>query len=351
MLSKLRVGIVCGGCSAEHEISLQSALFIEQSIDKNCFETLILWVSKTGDWYIVNKSDFHLLINYNRNEYVPILLQKGFNRFNFCFNNLLKLDVVFPIIHGIFGEDGSLQGFLRIINLPYVGSDVLGSSICMSKDITKHVLRSAGIPIAPFKTFLAYEQSNIDFYNLVDIFGLPLFVKPVNQGSSIGVSKVNNLNDFSIALNIAFSYSHKIIIEPCIIGRELECAVLGGNNPQASLCGEIILKDNNFYTYNDKYIQHDSYIVIPADINDISSDAIRRIAIQVFQTLCCFGMARVDVFLMSNNQIIVNEVNTLPGFTNTSMYSKLWEVTGLNIKTLLTQLIELALDRHYSRNL
>lgn len=347
MLSKLRVGIICGGCSTEHEVSLQSAMYIEQYIDKSRFETLIVWVNKKGNWYIIKKKDFSCLSNYKQDECIPILLRKNSNQFNFYSHNLLKLDVVFPIIHGALGEDGSLQGFLRIINVPYVGSDVLGSAICINKDITKFFLHNSGLSVVPFKTFLFNEKSNINFYNILDIFGLPLFIKPVDQGSSIGGSKVNNEHDFYKAVNIAFSYSYKVLIEPFITGRELECAVLGGNNPQASLCGEVVLKNTHFYTYNDKYTENASKIVIPASIDTRNSDKIRNIAVQAFQILRCFGMARVDVFLTEDNKVLINEVNTVPGFTSVSMYPKLWEATGLNKKELLTTLIELALDRFF----
>lgn len=350
MLSKLRVGIICGGYSAEHEVSLRSAIFIEQFIDKSRFETLVLWIDKEGNWYIVKTFDYSGCIDFNQAKHIPILLRQNFNRFKFFWNDLLKLDVIFPIVHGTLGEDGSLQGFLSMMNVPYVGSDVLGSAICMYKDITRHVLRSAGLPVVPFKTFLLKERTKIDFHNLIKIFGLPLFIKPVNQGSSIGVSKVTNLQAFYTALDIAFSYSYKIIIEPCINGRELECAVLDGDPPESSVCGEIVLKKNHFYTYNDKYIQNSSQIVIPAVLDYSISTAIRHFAIQAFQILYCFGMARVDVFLTANNQILINEVNTLPGFTDVSMYPKLWEATGLKIEILITKLIELALDRYYKHN-
>lgn len=350
MLSKLRVGIICGGCSLEHEISLRSAFSIEKFIDKNLFDTLILWIDKNGNWCIIENKDFHSFYFNKRDNISSFFKKKVFQNLNFNFKNLLKLDVVFPIIHGSCGEDGSIQGFFRIIKIPYVGSDVLGSAICINKSVTKCLLSYAGLPVIPHKVFIFEEKSKIDFYNLVDIFGLPLFVKPISQGSSIGGSKVKNLKDFYKALDIAFSYDAKIMIEPFISGRELECAILGNHNPTASVCGEIILKDNDFYTYQDKYVKHNSKIVIPAIIDTNSSEKIRYFAIQAFQVLNCFGMARIDFFLTENNQIFINEVNTLPGFTSVSMYPKLWEVSGLTITELITKLIELALDRYYKEN-
>lgn len=347
---KLNIGIVCGGCSKEHEISLRSATYIAQFIDKNRFKVKVLWINKTGNWFFVKSRNINFFSFYHKNEYVPISLHQNSNQFHFYFsnqnNNLLKIDVMFPIIHGSFGEDGAIQGFLRIINLPYVGSDILGSAICMNKNITKRLLRDAKLPVVKFKTILINERYNINFFDLVKNFGLPLFIKPIDQGSSIGASKVNSYFNFNEALDIAFSYSNEIIIEPFIVGRELECALLGNNNPMASVCGEVILKNNNFYTYYDKYVDHNSHIIIPAKIDQLINNKIRRIAIQAFQTLHCFGMARVDLFLTPDNQIFINEVNTIPGFTENSMYPKLWESTGLKLQLLLTKLIELALDRN-----
>ncbi|CAD83163.1 D-alanine:D-alanine ligase A [Candidatus Blochmanniella floridana] len=354
MKSKLRVGLVCGGCSLEHEVSLKSAIYIMKYINKRFFEVVVLWISKQGDWYIVENDDMHIDFFVNKenlHKCMPILMFSSGNRCFEYINNILSLDVIFPIIHGALGEDGSLQGLLRLMNLPYVGSDVLGSAICMDKDITKRLLRDSGLSITPFRTFLAHEKKKLKFLNFADMFGLPFFVKPVNQGSSIGVAKVNDDYSFHSALDIAFFYSHKIIIESCIAGRELECAVLGNNeNPITSVCGEIIKKNDDFYTYCDKYVDHNSEIVIPAVLEKSVSSKIRSIAIRVFQILNCFGMARVDIFLFGKDRIIINEVNTLPGFTSDSMYLKLWQATGINISTLLTRLIMLALDRYYKYN-
>lgn len=345
MLDKLSVGIVCGGCSEEHEISLRSASYVAQSIDDSRFTVIVFWINKKGNWYFVRNKNIDFFAYCDKSQYIPVSFDQYFKKFRFYFNNkneLLKIDVIFPIIHGLLGEDGSIPGFLRVINLPYVGSDVLGSAICMHKDITKHLLRDSGLPVIDFKTVFIDEREKINFYDLIKVFGLPIFIKPVDQGSSIGGSKVNNYTDFNQALDLAFFYSKKIIIEPFVIGRELECAVLGNSNPIASVCGEIILKNNNFYTYYDKYFEYDSEIRIPAMIDHVISNKIRYIAVQAFQILHCLGMARVDFFLTLDNQIFINEVNTIPGFTKDSMYPKLWESTGLNIKLLLTKLIELA---------
>ncbi|URJ26324.1 D-alanine--D-alanine ligase family protein [Blochmannia endosymbiont of Camponotus modoc] len=351
MSTKLCIGIICGGRSLEHEISLKSAMCIAQFIDKFRFEAMILWIDKKGCWHLKDINFRNL--SYHKNDKISIFLQNCPHPFKFHTKNinfLLKFDVIFPVVHGTLGEDGALQGLLCMMNLPFVGSNVLSSSVGMNKDVSKCLLRDAGLSVVPFRTVLAQDQDNIDFDYFVSIFGLPLFVKPSNQGSSIGVSKVTKCEDFNLALNKAFSFSNKILIEPAIIGRELECAVLGNDNPKISVCGEVILSDNNFYTYHDKYVEHKAQIMIPALINDAISDDIRHIALRAFQVLNCSGMARVDFFLGLDNKIFINEVNTLPGFTCDSMYPKLWEVSGLNFQELITKLVELALDLHDKNN-
>ncbi|ADV33861.1 D-alanine--D-alanine ligase family protein [Candidatus Blochmanniella vafra str. BVAF] len=352
----LRVGLICGGCSTEHEVSLQSAAYIMQHIDKNLFEIVVFWISKHGGWYIIYNDVSRNIFSDSReqkNKYIPVMIKQFSGRFVFFTDDitsaLLKIDVIFPIIHGSFGEDGSLQGLIRIMNLPYVGSSILGSSICMDKTITKRLLRDSGLPVASFKTFSHYERSNITFVSFYNMFGLPFFIKPVNQGSSIGVSKVTNQNVFNKALDVAFAYGDKIMVEPCIVGRELECAVLGNDDPISSVCGEIVINSNNdngFYTYYKKYISSTTEVIIPALITNIISDKVRHYSICAFQTLSCSGMARIDMFLTLNNQIIINEVNTLPGFTSHSMYPKLWEATGISPTLLLTKLITLSLERY-----
>ncbi len=351
-MSKLCVGIICGGRSLEHEISLKSAMCIAESIDKYQFEVMILWIDKKGYWHLKNINS-NVVSYYKNDTYISVLLKNYPHRFALNIDNvniLLKFDVIFPVIHGTLGEDGALQGLLCMMNVPFVGSNILSSSVGMDKDVSKRLLRDAGLSVVPFKTFLIHDKKNIDFDSLVSTFGLPFFVKPVNQGSSIGVSKVTNYNNFNQALITAFSFSCKILIEPAIIGRELECAVLGNDNPAISVCGEIILSNDSFYTYCDKYVKRKVQIVVPALINDAISDEIRCITLRAFQVLNCSGMARVDVFLTMDNQIFINEVNTLPGFTNDSMYPKLWKATGLNLRALITKLIELALDLHYKNN-
>ncbi|WP_436858877.1 D-alanine--D-alanine ligase [Citrobacter tructae] len=358
-MAKLRVGIVFGGKSAEHEVSLQSAKNIVDAIDKTRFEVVLLGIDKQGQWhvsdsksYLLNADDpAHIALRPSATslaqvpgkvEHQLIDAQTG--------NPLPTVDVIFPIVHGTLGEDGSLQGMLRVANLPFVGSDVLGSAACMDKDVTKRLLRDAGLNIAPFITLTRTNRDSIRFADVEAKLGLPLFVKPANQGSSVGVSKVTSEAQYEQAVALAFEFDHKVVVEQGIKGREIECAVLGNEFPQASTCGEIVL-NSDFYAYDTKYIDDNgAQVVVPAAIDPQINDKIREIAIQAYQTLGCAGMARVDVFLTADNDVVINEINTLPGFTNISMYPKLWQASGLGYTDLITRLIELALERHAADN-
>ena len=336
-MEKLRVGIVFGGKSAEHEVSLQSAKNIVDAIDKSRFDVVLLGIDKQGQWHVSDASNYllnaddpaHIALRPSatslaqvpgKHEHQLIDAQNG--------QPLPTVDVIFPIVHGTLGEDGSLQGMLRVANLPFVGSDVLASAACMDKDVTKRLLRDAGLNIAPFITLTRANRHNISFAEVESKLGLPLFVKPANQGSSVGVSKVTSEEQYAIAVDLAFD----------------------NDNPQASTCGEIVLT-SDFYAYDTKYIDEDgAKVVVPAAIAPEINDKIRAIAVQAYQTLGCAGMARVDVFLTPENEVVINEINTLPGFTNISMYPKLWQASGLGYTDLITRLIELALERHAADN-
>ncbi|WP_241607284.1 D-alanine--D-alanine ligase [Rosenbergiella australiborealis] len=350
---KQRVGIIFGGKSAEHQVSLQSARNILEAIDKTKFDVVLLGITKQGQWcsyhvdhFLENPTDpKRISLAHEEGE---LQLQPGHAQAitSNSVSHLAKLDVIFPIVHGTLGEDGTLQGLLRTLNLPFVGSDVLGSAISMDKDVTKRLLRDAGLNVAPFITL---TPSNVDTVNLDDVIqqlGLPLFVKPANQGSSVGVSKVETQAQLLPAIQEALRFDRKILIEKAIIGREVECAVLGNEQPKASRCGEIELADQ-FYSYETKYInEQGAQVKVPAAIDDQTEALIQRIALKAFQTVECFGLARVDVFLTPDNEVIINEINTLPGFTNISMYPKLWQASGLAYQDLITTLIELAIERH-----
>lgn len=354
-MAKQRVGIVFGGKSAEHEVSLQSAKNILEAIDRTKYEVTLLGIDKQGEWHLNDASGFLLnaenpaMIALNRSGENVALVPGSASQQLISRQQaqpLSQLDVIFPIVHGTLGEDGSLQGLLRMANLPFVGSDVLGSAVSMDKDFTKRLLRDAGLKVAPWLSITQAQRASLDAQALVTRFGLPLFVKPANQGSSVGVSKVDKLADLEAALDLAFTFDRKVLIEQGIKGREIECAVLGNDEPEASPCGEVVVHDA-FYSYDTKYISESgAEVVVPAAIDAQASEAIRAVAIKAFKALECFGMARVDVFLTENGEIIVNEVNTLPGFTNISMYPKLWQAAGLSYSALITRLIELAQQRH-----
>lgn len=356
-MEKIRVGVVFGGQSSEHEVSLQSAKNIVDALDKSKFDVVLLGVDKQGQWHISDTSNY--LINADNPETIElnstnqqISVLPGAEQSQLVnvttHTALSQIDVIFPIVHGTLGEDGTLQGMLRILNIPFVGSDVLGSSVCMDKDVCKRLLRDAGLNVAPFVTVTRANPSRYTFADLEKSLGLPLFIKPANQGSSVGVSRVTNEAEFTEALTLAFRYDSKVVIEKGIKGREIECGILGNDNPQASRCGEIVVK-GGFYSYDTKYIDGEAaQLFVPAKLDKAIEDTIRDVAIRAFQATECFGLARVDVFLTDDNEVIVNEINTLPGFTKISMYPKMWGASGIGYSDLITHLIELALERHQS---
>ena len=255
-----------------------------------------------------------------------------------------SLDVIFPVLHGPFGEDGTVQGLLKLANIAFVGAGVLGSAIGMDKDVMKRLLRDAGIPIARFLVVNRYSPKEISFDDARNQLGVPLFIKPANFGSSVGIHKVKDREGFERAVCDALNYDNKILIEECIRGREIECSVLGNENPIASVPGEILPR-HEFYSYEAKYLDENGALLeIPAKLSPAISERIRQLAIKTFSLLCCEGMARVDFFLRNDEEIIVNEINTIPGFTRISMYPKLWEATGISYGELIDKLIELAIE-------
>jgi len=348
---KTKVGVLYGGKSAEHEVSLQSARNVIESLDKNKYEVIPIGISKEGKWLLGSASNYLLnsdnpkLIKLNlSNKEVALYAQGEGALVPIGKNSAMKgkIDVIFPVMHGPFGEDGSMQGLLKLAGVPFVGPGVLGSAVGMDKDVAKRLLRDAGISIPKFAAFKTGEK--INFIKVKKELGLPLFIKPANMGSSVGVSKVRNENEFHQALREAFKFDTKIIIEEFVPGREIECAILGNDDPVASILGEIIA-NQEFYSYNAKYIDEGAVAEIPAQIGKDTIKKIQELAIKTFQTLNCEGMSRVDFFLKSNGDVLVNEINTIPGFTNISMYPKLWEASGIPIRKLLDRLIELAIER------
>lgn len=351
---KLRVGIIFGGKSTEHEVSLQSAKNIFQFIDKEKYKVVLIGIDKKGKWYLTKDSRFLLhadnpnLIKLNRsNDKMTLILGEKAEQL-ICSSShrpVGPIDVIFPVLHGPYGEDGTIQGFLKIADIPFVGTDVLGSAISMDKDVTKRLLIEAGIPTVKFLTLHHSSIKQISFKTVKNKLGLPFFIKPANMGSSIGINKVKNKEQFALFLKEAFQYDNKILIEEAIKGREIECAVLGNENPIASLPGEII-PQCEFYSYKAKYLDDKGSILkIPAKLSSKIVTQIQNLSVKVFKLLECKGMARVDFFLKNNQEIIVNELNTIPGFTKISMYPKLWEVSGISYSQLIDRLIQLALER------
>jgi len=261
----------------------------------------------------------------------------------------IDVDIVFPVIHGTYCEDGTVQGLLELAMVPYVGADIAGSVIGMDKDVAKRLLRDGGIPVVPWKTVTSVEleeRADLIASDVIDKFGLPLFVKPCNTGSSVGVKKVSEAGDLMEAMNFAMKYDNKILIEKAVSAREIECAVLGNEDPESSVPGEIIPR-HEFYSYEAKYIDSSgAELNIPAKLHDDLSGAIMDAAVKGYKLLNCSGMARVDFFLEKNgDEFYLNEINTLPGFTSISMYPKLWEYSGIKYSNLLDKLIEYAFDR------
>jgi D-alanine-D-alanine ligase len=348
------VGILFGGRSAEHEVSLQSAKNIIDVIDTNKYEVVLIGIDKKGQWHLNEESRFLLPATESG---LPTLPETGENLALVPGKQIEpvvalsgeqtpgSLDVIFPILHGPFGEDGTVQGLLKLANIAFVGAGVLGSAIGMDKDVMKRLLRDARIPIARFLVVNRYSPKKIGFDDARSQLGLPLFIKPANLGSSVGIHKAKDREEFERAVRDALNYDNKILIEECIKGREIECSVLGSENPIASVPGEILPR-HEFYSYKAKYLdENGAMLEIPAKLPPATSERIRRLAIKTFSVLCCEGMARVDFFLRNGDEIIVNEINTIPGFTRISMYPKLWEATGISCSELIDKLIELAIER------
>ncbi|MGC4011145.1 MAG: D-alanine--D-alanine ligase [Pseudomonas sp.] len=357
-MGKLRVGVIFGGRSAEHEVSLQSAKNIVDALDRERFDPVLIGIDKEGRWHLNDASDYLLnqenpaLIALNRsNRELAVVPGKAEQQLVETGSRQLldHVDVIFPIVHGTQGEDGCLQGLLRMADIPFVGSDVLGSAICMDKDVSKRLLRDAGIAITPFVTLTRANAARTPFAEAQRKLGLPLFIKPANMGSSVGVSKVEDAAAYDEAVRLALAFDDKVLVESAVKGREIECAVLGNEQPIASGCGEIVV-GSGFYSYDSKYIDEDAaQVVVPADIPAEASERIRQLAVEAFLALECSGLARVDVFLTDGGEVLVNELNSLPGFTRISMYPKLWQAAGMTYSELVSRLIDLAIERHAAR--
>jgi D-alanine-D-alanine ligase len=350
---KLRVGILFGGKSSEHEVSLLSAKSVIDALDKEKYEPVLISIDKSGKWHIRDA------LSYLEHADNPKEVQlHGFQESLAIFphdtkgslvaassNKQASVDVVFPVLHGKYGEDGTMQGLLRMLDIPFVGADVLSSAICMDKEMTKRLLKEAGFLVGRFIVVRSEEKDQFTFEHFVQELGLPFFVKPSCAGSSVGVSKVKKKEEFAIAVEKAFLYDRKILVEEFICGREIECSVLGGDTPIASLPGEVMPK-HEFYSYEAKYLDDDgASFAIPVALDPSIEKLVQKTAVEAFKTLCCEAMARVDFFLTDTGRLFVNEINTIPGFTKISMYPKLWQASGLPYADLLDRLIQIALER------
>ena len=358
--AKMKIGVLYGGRSGEHDVSLCSAASVVAALSSSKYKIVAIGIDRDGKWYVQDKpqivghKDFGKVLSLKKR---GTWLVNHFEQENkLLLYNLensgekVAIDFVFPVLHGTFGEDGTLQGLLELAMVPYVGADVLGSAVGMDKDVAKRLLSAAGIPVVPSLTISQQQWQNNQksiMKSAIDKLGLPLFVKPVCTGSSVGVKKVKEKVSFPEAVDFALQFDTRVIIEKAIDCREIECAVLGNENPAASVLGEII-PSHEFYSYEAKYIDpHGAVPQIPAQIEPALADVIRKVAVAGYVALGCSSMARVDFFLdKKTNEYYLNEINTLPGFTSISMYPKLWEATGLKYGDLLDKLIALAQDRH-----
>jgi len=349
-MTKLRVGLLFGGRSVEHEVSLASATSILRALDPSRYDVTLVAVDPEGRWHagsadllpeaVVHGDEVMLPAVPGTGALVPSAVPAG--------RPALPLDVVFPIIHGTGGEDGSLQGLLELAGLPYVGAGVLGSALQMDKDVTKRLLAAAGIPVVPDRVVRAGDPAP-DPEQVVRELGLPLFVKPADLGSSVGVSKVKRSEELPAALAHAARYTRKILIEQAVDAREVEVAVLGGDPPRASLPGEIVPRAE-WYDYTAKYVDETTELRVPAPLSQELTEQARSLALAAFRVVEGEALARVDFFLeRRSGALYVNELNSLPGFTEVSMFPRLWAATGLPYPALLDHLIELALERHRRR--
>ena len=341
MAKKIQVGILFGGRSVEHEISLLSARSVVEALDKNKYESVLIGINKAGEWFLHADLDQCLLEADNAKqiqlksseENVTMVAKQNGNPLVSLSGKALNcaIDVIFPVLHGTYGEDGTMQGLLKLANIPFVGSGVLASAVGMDKDVMKRLLKEAGISTAKSLTLYAHSFKTVTFEEIEAELGVPFFVKPANLGSSVGVSKVKNKAEFLQKINFAFQFDRKVLLETMIVGREIECAVLGNEHPIASKPGEVI-PQHEFYSYEAKYLDDNGALfAIPALLPEETIAAIQALSLKTYIVLGCEGMARVDMFLQEDGQIFLNEVNTLPGFTKISMYPKLWEVSGLSV--------------------
>ena len=352
MAMRTRLGLLYGGRSAEHEVSIVSARAIFGAVDRSRYEVSLIRIGRDGFWTLAGEPGIQHWPADGAAGRRVILLPHGSGRAALLSTEdargevLAELDVVFPVLHGPNGEDGTVQGLLQASGIAYVGAGVLGSAVGMDKDVMKRLLRQAGLPTAPALVLHKGEVAADVYGKCVEMLGCPLFLKPANTGSSVGISKVENRRDFERALALAFSYDHKVVVEAFIDGREIECAILGTRSPRISVPGEIVTT-HEFYSYQAKYLDEAATsLLIPADIPHEVTARMNDLARRAYQALCCAGMARMDFFLDSADGLWINEINTIPGFTRHSMFPLLWAHSGVSFGELVDLLVSDAQDRH-----
>ncbi len=351
-MAKLRVGIAFGGRSVEHEVSVQSAASIAAALDPSRYEIRLLAIDPDGDWHLAPGHAPMGQALDGPSVSIGLAPDEGRVRRRDGSGVETQLDVIFPIVHGTGGEDGSLQGALELAGIPYVGSGVLGSALQMDKDLAKRLLRAEGLPVLPWFIVRAGEDgaARARARKRAAELGFPCFVKPASLGSSVGTHKVNTPGDLDAALDDALRFDDKVMIERAVDAREIEVAVLGNREPEASVPGEIV-PSGEFYDYESKYVDEGTQLVVPADIPESVANRMRELAVRAFALLEGAGLARVDFFLdKQSGELFLNELNSLPGFTDVSMYPRLWQASGLPYPALLDRLIELALERHEERS-
>ncbi|HLW79767.1 MAG TPA: D-alanine--D-alanine ligase family protein [Terriglobia bacterium] len=362
MKKKIRLGILFGGRSGEHEVSLTSAASVLQALDPEKYDVVPIGITREGRWLVGTSAD-HLLPGVLENglpvtasidptgpRLIPLSPEPAALRKSAGHDSSRpEIDVIFPVLHGTFGEDGTVQGLLELAGIPYVGAGVLASAVGMDKDVMKRLFRDARLPVVKWVTVLRsdWESRSAKVRDQAERkIGYPMFVKPANLGSSVGISKAHNAKELGPALDLAASYDRKILVERAVDAREIECSVLGNERPEASVPGEVV-PVNEFYDYEAKYLKEGSELIIPAKLRPRQTKRVQQLAVRAFQAVDGAGMARVDFLLDRRTAgLFVNEINTIPGFTPISMYPKLWEASGLPYAKLVDRLVELALERH-----
>lgn len=347
MSKKTKLALIFGGRSAEHEISLLSASAIHKNLSPKKFDVISIYINKKGLWKTVPapSTDLKQLEKGSFGRFLPWQREKLVRK--------IEADIYFPVLHGPFGEDGTIQGLLEMAGLAYVGSGITASALGMDKSLSKTIWQANGLPVVPFFTIKESSWRNepeLVLRKIKQKFRLPLFIKPSGLGSSVGITKVKSHSELTPAIEKAFSYDGKLLVEKAIDGREIECSVLGNENPEASLPGEVI-PYREFYDYADKYLEGKTKFVIPVRLPGRLTAKVRRLAVAAFRTIDCSGYARVDFFLdQKAGKIYLSEINTIPGFTEISMFPRLWEASGLSFSRLLERLVELGFERHSKRS-